>query len=164
MTVVLVTGMSGTGKSTVLAELARRGHRVVDTDEGDWSVQVPAAGGAGVEQLWREERIEALLAGHRGGPLFISGCVANQGMFCRRFAAVVLLSVPEQVLLERIASRRTNDFGKAAAERRRILRDLHTVEPLIRAGATAEIDTRRPVGEVADLLEAIAGKTPRPTP
>jgi dephospho-CoA kinase len=28
--VVLVTGMSGTGKSTVLDELARRGHRVVD--------------------------------------------------------------------------------------------------------------------------------------
>jgi dephospho-CoA kinase len=30
---VLVTGMSGTGKSAVLAELERRGHRVVDKDE-----------------------------------------------------------------------------------------------------------------------------------
>ena len=29
MTRVLVTGMSGTGKSTALAELARRGHQVV---------------------------------------------------------------------------------------------------------------------------------------
>jgi adenylylsulfate kinase-like enzyme len=29
--VVLVTGMSGTGKSTVLTELRRRGHRVIDT-------------------------------------------------------------------------------------------------------------------------------------
>jgi dephospho-CoA kinase len=33
LTKVLLTGMSGTGKSTVLRELARRGHRVVDTDE-----------------------------------------------------------------------------------------------------------------------------------
>ena len=30
-----MTGMSGTGKSTVLAELARRGFETVDTDEGD---------------------------------------------------------------------------------------------------------------------------------
>jgi len=36
VTRVLVTGMSGTGKSTVLGELRRRGHRVVDTDyDGD---------------------------------------------------------------------------------------------------------------------------------
>ena len=29
----MVTGMSGTGKSTVLAELARRGFQVVETDD-----------------------------------------------------------------------------------------------------------------------------------
>ena len=34
---VLVTGMSGTGKSAVLQELGERGHRVVDTDAGQWS-------------------------------------------------------------------------------------------------------------------------------
>jgi dephospho-CoA kinase len=32
---ILVTGMSGTGKSTALDELRRRGFEVVDTDEGD---------------------------------------------------------------------------------------------------------------------------------
>ena len=51
---VLVTGMSGTGKSAVLGQLRRRGHRVVDTDEDDWSEDV-AAGPAGVERLWRED-------------------------------------------------------------------------------------------------------------
>lgn len=34
---LLVTGMSGTGKSSVLAELARRGVRVVDTDDEGWT-------------------------------------------------------------------------------------------------------------------------------
>ena len=33
---VLVTGMFGTGKSTVLEELRRRGYYTVDTDHGDW--------------------------------------------------------------------------------------------------------------------------------
>jgi hypothetical protein len=59
-------------------------------------------------------------------------------------------------MLERLATRRTNDFGKSEDERRAILRDLRAVEPLLRAGATAEIDARAPVAEVADRLEAIA--------
>jgi AAA domain-containing protein len=129
---------------------------VVDTDEDGWSEDVPTADG-GVEQLWREDAISELLAGSSRGPLFISGCVANQGRFYPRFAAVVLLSVPDGVLLDRIASRTTNDFGKAETERARILRDLHEIEPLLRRGATAEIDTRRPVTEVADLIESAAG-------
>jgi len=33
--VVLVTSMSGTGKSTALVQLGRRGHRVIDTRIGD---------------------------------------------------------------------------------------------------------------------------------
>jgi predicted ATPase len=58
---VLVTGMSGTGKSAALAELARRGHRVVDTDYGGWIDEVSSLNGRGSEPLWREERIDALL-------------------------------------------------------------------------------------------------------
>ncbi len=157
MTMILVTGMSGTGKSTALVELARRGHRVADTDYGDWSEDVPLAGEAGSEQLWREDRIEALLAEHSDGALFVSGCVANQVKFYPRFDAIVLLSAPVDVVLQRVASRRTNNFGKTDAERARIVDDLRTIEPLLRAGATVEIDTRKPVDEVADHLESIAG-------
>jgi dephospho-CoA kinase len=154
--VVLVTGMSGTGKSAALTELARRGHRVVDTDDGGWSEEVPASDGIEREQLWREDRIEALLDDHDDGVLFVSGCVANQGAFYPRFDAVVLLSAPADVILERVAARTTNDFGKTDAERGRILSDLAAVEPLLRRGATAEIDTRAPLGEVVDELERIA--------
>ena len=136
-TAVLVTGMSGTGKSTALKELARRGHRVVDTDYGDWTVVVPASGGRSWERLWREDRIERLLARHDHGVLFVSGCVPNQGAFYPRFDAIVLLSAPVEVLLGRVATRETNDYGKTEAERDLILEDLDTVEPLLRARATA---------------------------
>jgi len=153
--VVLVTGMSGTGKSAALAELARRGHRVVDTDYGAYSEEVPSEAG-GSEQLWREDRIEALLDGSDDGVLFISGCVSNQGKFYPRFDVVVLLTAPANVILERVARRESNAFGKHAAEQDRILYDLATIEPLLRAGATAEIDTRAPLDEVVDGLESIA--------
>ena len=149
MAIVFVTGMSGTGKSVALAELERRGHRVVDTDYGGW---IDREG----EPLWREDRIEALLDEHGEGTLFVSGCVANQGTFYGRFDAVVLLSAPVDVILERVANRDTNDFGKSAVERERILGDLAAVEPLLRDGATVEIDTRAPLAEVVDALERIA--------
>jgi dephospho-CoA kinase len=148
--------MSGTGKSAALVELARRGHRVVDTDYGGYAVEVPSSDVGGSEQLWREHRIHALIDQHEDGVLFVSGCVANQGRFYPRFDAVVLLSAPAEVILERVSTRETNDFGKAEAERNRILHDLATFEPLLRAGATAEIDTRSPLDKVADTLERIA--------
>jgi len=154
--VVLVTGMSGTGKSAALAELARRGHRVVDTDYGAYSEEVPSSDAGGWEQLWREDRIEALLDGYDDGLLFIAGCVSNQGKFYPRFDAVVLLRAPADVILQRVASRESNEFGKRDAERDRILYDLAKVEPLLRAGATTEIDTRAPLDEVVDALESIA--------
>lgn len=153
MAVLLVTGMSGTGKSSALAELARRGHRVVDTDYDGWTDE------AGRERVWREDRIGALLDGHDDGALFIAGCVPNQGKFYPRFDAIVLLSAPLDVILERVRGRDTNDYGKTDGERDLIAHDLETVEPLLRAGATDEIDTRAPLGEVVDALERIAGRT-----
>jgi dephospho-CoA kinase len=158
---ILVTGMSGTGTSTALAELARRGFRVVDTDYDGFSVETWSAEESRPEQLWREDRIDDLLARHEDStpaePLFVAGCVSNQGKFYPRFAAVVLLSAPADVVLERLATRTTNGFGKSAEDRERILADLAAVEPLLRAGASAEIDTRAPVTEVADRLVEIAG-------
>lgn len=92
---ILLTGMSGTGKSSALAELAKRGFEVVDTDEGGWSVWSNAVGG----YVWDEGRIAALLAREEGSTLFVSGTVSNQGRFYPRFDAVVLLSAPVEVLL-----------------------------------------------------------------
>jgi len=157
--------MSGTGKSAALAELARRGHRVVDTDDGLYSEQVPSSDAGGWEQLWRQDRIEALLDGHTSGVLFVAGCVANQGVFYPRFDAVVLLTAPEDVILERLEARDSNPFGKHPAERARVLADLARVEPRLRARASAEIDTRAPLAEVVERLERIAatlggGSTP----
>lgn len=58
---VLVTGMSGTGKSTALAELRGQGFEVVDTDLPGWREWSDEEAG----YVWREDRIAELLARDR---------------------------------------------------------------------------------------------------
>jgi hypothetical protein len=108
------------------------------------------------ERLWREDRIDMLLREHEDGVLFVSGCVSNQGKFYPRFDAVVLLSAPADVILRRVDARETHDFGKTDEQRELIVDHLATVEPLLRAGSMAEIDTSLPLDEVVDALERIA--------
>ena len=151
--VVLVTGMSGTGKSTVLAELARRGHRVVDTDDLRWTVEIEGADGT--EPAWVLDRVGTLLDGHRAGWLFVAGCVANQGALYDRFDAVVLLSAPVDVILARVADR-ANPFGSTPEDRAKIVSDVAAFEPLLRADADHEIVTTAPVTEVVAKLEQVA--------
>jgi dephospho-CoA kinase len=148
---VLVTGMSGTGKSSALAALEQRGFAVVDTDEGGWTVWSEAEDG----YVWREERIAALLAREDGPALFVSGTVSNQGRFYPQFDAVVLLSAPAEVLLRRIEGRTTNDYGKRREERDLILQHVASVEPLLRATCTHEIDASQPLEHVVEKLAAI---------
>ena len=163
MSRVLVTGMSGTGKSAALAELGRRGYRVVETDEPGWSEYHeyvdPTDELHRGEWLWVEERItELLAAADDDRSLFVEGCVRNQSKFYDRFDAVVLLSAPADVILDRIARRTTNNYGKTPVERAMILDDLAKVEPLLREGCTHELDASRPLAEVVADLVAIASR------
>lgn len=141
---VLLTGMSGAGKSTVLDELRRRGHLTVDTDYDGWELP---------DRTWDEVRMNRLLAEHRD--VVVSGTVENQGRFYGTFEHVVLLSAPLPVLLERARTRTKNPYGKTTAQQAEIAAYVATVEPLLRRGATLELDGRRPVAELADLVEGL---------
>jgi shikimate kinase len=152
---ILVTGMSGTGKSSALQRLRLLGFQTVDTDEGDWTEWSNAAGG----YVWREERMAELLEGDSGPSLYVSGTASNQGRFYGRFDAVVLLSAPANVLLGRIETRTSNPYGKTAAQRQLVLRDLAEVEPLLRRTCTHEIDATQPLAAVVTQLVGL-GRDP----
>lgn len=144
MSHVLVTGMSGVGKTTLLLELARRGYQVVDTDYDDWVLP---------DGTWDEARMSALLTS--GSPVIVSGTVENQGHFYSRFGAVVLLTAPVEVLIERVSARTNNPYGTSTAEQSLIREHVLDVEPLLRSSATLELDGRRPVSELADEVEPL---------
>jgi shikimate kinase len=154
---VLLTGMSGTGKSTLTAALASRGYKALDLDCDTFSEWVELNGashipGSPVESdrdwMWRADRVHELLSIEDADVLFLSGCASNMGQFLPRFNHVVLLSAPADVIVERLQSRTNNPYGKHPDEVARVLDLLQTVEPLLRRAATHEIDTRASVDEV----------------
>jgi hypothetical protein len=59
------------------------------------------------------------------------------------------------VLLSRIESRTTDDYGKKRDERELVLEHLAEVEPLLRATCTHEIDATQPVEDVVSELALI---------
>jgi shikimate kinase len=136
--------MSGVGKSTVLHELQRRGHRTVDTDYDGWEL---------ADGTWDEARMSDLLAAH--ADIVVSGTVENQGRFYDRFDSVVLISAPVEVLLQRVSRRTNNPYGSSPEQRAEIAGYVGTVEPLLRKSADLELDGRRPTRELADAIEAL---------
>lgn len=154
---ILLTGMSGTGKSSALAELQLLGFQVVDADEPGWTEWSDLEDG----YVWREDRIRDLLKSEGGPPLYVSGTVSNQGRFYDRFDAVVLLSAPAEVLLSRIDQRTTNSYGKAPEQRELVLRHLGEVEPILRRTCTHEIDAAQPLADVVRQLVEL-GRGPAP--
>ena len=69
--------------------------------------------------------------------------------------AVVLLSAPIDVVLERVADR-ANPFGSTSEQRAKIANDLATYEPHLRTGADHEIVTTTPLAEVVSTIERVA--------
>lgn len=144
MSRVLVTGMSGVGKSTLLQGLASGGHTVVDTDYDGWVLQ---------DGQWDEPRMHKLL--EHEGRIVVSGTVENQVKFYGYFDHVVLLSAPLQTLLERVAARNSNPYGTRAEDREEIAGYFATVEPLLRHGATLELDGRADPVSLVSAVESL---------
>lgn len=156
---VLITGLSGTGKSSVVAALASRGYRAVDLDTPEWSEIVasdsPTSGlGGGRDQVWREERVAALLADTEGDLLFVSGAAPNQSKFYDRFDHVIHLSAAPSLVAERLAVRTNNPYGKDPDQRARALSLKTSIEPLLRRRADLEVDTSAPLGAVVARILA----------
>jgi dephospho-CoA kinase len=164
---VLLTGMSGTGKSTLIDELAARGYKASDLDADEWSewVAVEFSGDAtsaespvkpGRDWVWREDRVRDLLSTEDADLLFVSGCAENMSKFYAQFDHVVLLTVPAAVLVERLAARTTNSYGKHPEEVARVLNLQQTIEPLLRRVAGHEVDTTVSLDQaVASVLRLV---------
>jgi RNase adaptor protein for sRNA GlmZ degradation len=152
---IFITGMSGTGKTSVIEELRTRGFTAIDTDYDDWCELSTVNDES--EWLLQEDRLHALLAAPLTSPLFVSGCSSNQGKFYKFFDYKILFIAPLPVMRERVTSRTSNPYGKSEHEWAEICRNHELIYPLLKQSADFEIDSSTmTITEIADLLTNLA--------
>ena len=147
MRTILLTGMSGVGKSAVLHRLAGQEVLCVDLDDG-WMREADG------ERLIDVSAVRQFMHSHSAQPIVLAGCAMNQGEL--DVDCTILLTASAQTMLARIADRE-NPFGKDEASWRKILADKEEFEPILRARCDLVIDTEQPldvtVRQVGRLLK-----------
>jgi thymidylate kinase len=172
MPLVLVTGISGAGKSAACVELQERGYEAHDTDLEGNAVWIHRETGVATavhspperrppewleQHEWRivRHRVEALAERTCKRTVFLCGMTANQDDVADLFSRVIYLSIDAQTLRRRVGSRTTNEFGQAPHELAAILAWRDVVEERSRRSGAVIIDATRPLHQVVDdVLEA----------
>ena len=145
--------MSGSGKSTVLQGLRKKGYTTIDTDnEGycyyDYDERFQDYG-----WVWKEEKIKEVVKNHLEGVLFIAGTVSNQGKFYSYFDEIIYLAAPLSMLLARVQTRTHNPYGQTVEERETIQSDFKQFDAIIKGNATIVIDATQKLENVIQEVE-----------
>jgi hypothetical protein len=114
------------------------------------------------DHRWDLGRIRQLLTAEDADVLFVVGTDESQGLFYPQFDHVVLLGAPREVVVERLALRTNNPFGKRPDDLAKVLVDLETYEPVMRRSATEEIDTSQPLDRVIQEILSLVQQPPVP--
>ena len=160
-----IGGLSGTGKSTLCAELTRRGHRAVDADPAFGHFADPVTGQPTDSErrsnwLWDGTKLRAFAQACGDTPVFLCGGAMNQDEFADLFEKRFVLHVDSDTMRHRLLTRTNNDYGKAPEELAEQL-ELNTryAQEATRAGATI-VDATRPISVVADdIVRLTLGST-----
>lgn len=142
---ILLTGMSGVGKSAVLQRLASEGILCVDLDDG-WMCDVDG------EPMINISKVRRFLRKHLNESVVFAGCAMNQ----RELDAdcTVLLTASPELMKARIGQR-NNPFGKDEHTWQKVLEDKDRFEPVLRAASDIVINTGQPLEQTAAQIREI---------
>lgn len=160
----LIDGVSCAGKTTVCAELQRRGHHAIHGDRelaywGDLKTGDPVGGGADEHRtwMWDVEKVRALVADKNHAATFFCGGSRNSGRFIDLFDGVFVLEVDLDTLNRRLAARPENEWGGTASEGESFARLQHETKEGFPENAIP-IDATAPLSSVVDTILENANK------
>lgn len=161
----LITGVAGTGKSTLAKELRQRGYAAYDTDEGfsfyanketdERTVRPHEPTPEWYEKHHRvfdENILENLFKKHQQEALFICSIAANQSKYYSQFDKLFLLTAPDEIITNRLGSRTNNYFGKHPLELQRVIGRHEQFDEELKADGAIVIDSTQPIEAVADAI------------
>ena len=168
MGAVQIAGCSAAGKSTVAAELARRGLVSIDADDDPRLARFVDQDGAVVGEepaapdlawldrhgwAWDPARLDELIEAAAPSTLYVCGGADNQHELADRFAHVFLLEIDEHTMLARLDGRRDHhDWGRIGDTREYLRRKLPALQDCLRASGAIPIDATLPLDQVVDAI------------
>ena len=175
MPFIYITGPSGAGKSTVRNELIARGYEAHDTDEDGMSAWFDNQTLERVEFLkaqdrpadWFEkhdfrlssERVKELANRAKNKIIFLCGIPANDKEFREYYDNVICLVIDKDTMVQRVAERTTNDFGKSPDELVLMLYWHGKMLERYKEWGATMVDASRSLDEVVDEIIKIADRS-----
>lgn len=164
MGLYFISGVPGTGKTTLMHELRRRGEEAHDTDiecirrsrtTGE-ALTHEQGKAEGYDWIYPTEKLQELKAQALTKNVFLLGSIDNFDEVNEAADEYIWMTVPLNTLVERLDSREKT-YGKSDSERQSII-ELHKKMEIMEHAKVFKLDATKPVEVIADeLLSHIAG-------
>jgi dephospho-CoA kinase len=171
MPLIYVTGLSGSGKSSIRRALQARGYTAYDIDEDGFKAWYHRQSGhkAAIQPDWKDvdrnlkqiywkkferSKVEALAVRAQRETIFLCGTSPNDNEVWDLFDRVIHLSVSSETLRHRLAERTGNDYGKHPDDLKDLLKWNESQDELMQGLGAVVIDAEQP-------LEVVVGKVLR---
>lgn len=168
MKLYLITGMSGSGKSSLVREMGRRGYGAIDIDDNglchwehvDTGQHAEYSSGMNLDWLLQHKwvldikKFNTALSLLSQEDIFVCGMAHNIRDFLDRFEKIFLLQAPRQVIYERLRNRdEEGAFGKSPDEIAVIFEEQQDfTDSLLEAGAIP-VASNHSLEDIADKVE-----------
>lgn len=157
----LIDGVSCSGKTTVGAELQRRGYQVIHGDKalaywGNLLTGEPMEDGSADAQrawIWDFAKVRALVADQTHAATFFCGGARNSDRFIDLFDAVFVLEIDLDTLNRRLAARPETEWGGTAQEGEAFARFQHATKHGLPKHAIP-LDATAPLAHVVNSILA----------